>query len=52
MKASTEGKKKEEVSQPPSSLWNVVVHSDDVFKAHILPKLTEMDVSHLYDVSS
>ena len=52
VKASTEGKKKEEVSQPPSSLWNVVVHSDDVFKAHILPKLTEMDVSHLYDVNS
>lgn len=41
VKASTERKKKEEVSQPPSSLWNVVVHSDDVFKAHILPKLTE-----------
>ncbi|CAL6375199.1 unnamed protein product [Bathycoccus prasinos] len=52
VKASTEGKKKEEVSQPPSSLWNVVVHSDDVFKAHILPKLTEMDVSHLYNVNS
>ena len=52
VKASTEREKKEEVSQPPSSLWNVVVHSDDVFKAHILPKLTEMDVSHLYNVNS
>ena len=40
------------MSQPPSSLWNVIVHNDDVFKAHILPKLTEMDVSHLYDVNS
>ena len=52
VKASTERKKKEEVSQAPSSLWNVVVHSDDVFKAHILPKLNFLDVSHLYDVNS
>ena len=49
-KASTERKENREASQP-SKLWNVIVHSDDIFKTHILPKLTERDVSFLYDVN-
>jgi len=49
-KASTERKENREASQP-SKLWNVIVDSDDIFKTHILPKLTERDVSFLYDVN-
>jgi len=49
-KTSTEREEKREASQP-SALWNVIVHSDDIFKTYILPKLTERDVSFLYDVN-
>ena len=51
VEAPTERKEDRELSQP-SCLWNVIVHSDDIFKTHILPKLRKRDVSHLYDVNS